>query len=184
MTVSVNKLKTKKAHSTYLPADFDLVFQDQWTRIYGVVYRIVGDHAEAEDLALETFLRLHQKPPRDQTNIIGWLYRVATNKALNALRSRGRRGGYEAEAGLINLEKVSSIDPAAEAERTEDRRRVRQVLSRMRKRSAKILILRYSGFSYSEIAKTVGLSPSSIGTMLARAESDFKRRYGSLGQKG
>ena len=181
MTVSVNKLNTKETHSRTKQADFDLIFQDQWTRVYGVVYHITGDPAEAEDLALETFLRLHQNPPRDQTNIIGWLYRVATNKALNALRSRGRRGGYEAEAGLINLEKVSSIDPAAEAERTEDRRRVRQVLSRMRKRSAKILILRYSGFSYSEIAKTVGLSPTSIGTMLARAEREFERRYRSLG---
>jgi len=184
VTVSINKLKTKEAHHTHIPADFDLVFQDHWTRVYSVVYRIVGDHAEAEDLALETFLRLHQKPPRDQANIISWLYRVATNKALNALRSRGRRGGYETEAGLIDLEKASSIDPAVEAERTEDQRRVRQALSIMRKRSAKILILRYSGFSYSEIAETVGLSPSSIGTMLARAESDFKRRYDSLRQKG
>jgi len=181
VTVSVNKLKTKKALSTSLLADFELVFQDHWTRVHGVIYRITGDPAEAEDLALETFLRLHQNPPRDQSNIIGWLYRVATNKALNALRSRGRRGSYEAEAGLLELEKVSSIDPALEAEQAEDRRRVRQVLSRMRKRSAKILILRYSGFSYSEIAETVGISAPSIGTLLARAEREFKKRYQAHG---
>mgnify|MGYP000405695738 CR=1 FL=1 len=53
------------------------------------------DHAEAEDLALEAFLKLHRKiSGLNQVEVLstsGWLYRVATNLGLNALRARKRR---------------------------------------------------------------------------------------------
>jgi RNA polymerase sigma-70 factor (ECF subfamily) len=182
VTVSVNKYKSKTARSESAPTEleplaFEGVFQAHWPRVYAVIYRIVGDPAEAEDLALETFLRLHQRPPRDRTNLPGWLYRVATNLGLNALRARKRREQYETEAGVITLEGQPPANPGMAAEQAEERRRVRQVLSRMKKRSAKILILRHSGFSYAEVAGVVGVSPNSVGTLLARAEREFERRY-------
>ena len=177
MTVTVNKLKSKTAQPKITTSEFNQVFQDHWSRVYGVVYHIVGDPAEADDLALETFIRLHQHPPRDRTNLTGWLYRVATNLALNALRSQKRRGGYESKSGLITLEGAAVTDPSKVVERAEDRCRVRQVLSKMNKRSANMLILRHYGFSYTEIAGIVGVSASSVGTLLARAEREFEKRY-------
>jgi DNA-directed RNA polymerase specialized sigma24 family protein len=47
----------------------------------------------------------------------------------------------------------------------------------MKPRFAKILVLRYSGCSYDEIAAAVGIASSSVGTLLARAERNFKERY-------
>ena len=68
--------------------DFETIFVEQWSRVYGVVFRLVGDKAEAEDLALETFWQLHRNPPAKRENLNGWLYRVAVNLGLNALRAR------------------------------------------------------------------------------------------------
>ena len=58
-------------------------------------------------------------------------------------------------------------------ERQEERHRVREVLGRMPERGREILMLRYSGFSYREIAGKVGIAPGSVGTLLARAERRF-----------
>ena len=67
-----------------------------------------------------------------------------------------------------------------EVERAEERQRVRQVLSQMKPRSAKILVLRHSGLSYAEIAGAVKVSPNSVGKLLSRAEKVFEQRYRAL----
>jgi RNA polymerase sigma-70 factor, ECF subfamily len=178
VVVSVDKLKSQIASQNQeATADFEAVFQAQWSRVYGVIFRLVGDPAEAEDLALETFCKLHQNPPRAGKNVPGWLYRVATNLGLNALRSRQRREQYELQAGKISLAAASPANPALVVEKLEAQRRVRQVLAKMKPRSAKILILRHTGFSYAEVAAAVGVKSKSIGTLLSRAEREFGRRY-------
>jgi RNA polymerase sigma factor (sigma-70 family) len=158
-------------------SDFEAIFQEQWSHIHMLLFRMVGDWAEAEDLALDTFLRLYHRPPRDRHNLSGWLYRVATRLGLNAIRSRNRRQRYEQEAGFDSLENSSPGNPAHTFERQQERKRVRQVLQSMRKRAAQILILRHSGLTYAEIAEVIGVSPNSVGTLLARAEAEFENRY-------
>lgn len=180
MAVTVDKIEPKTTRAAASPAAFQDLFQAHWSRIYGVIFRIVGDPDEAEDLALDTFLRLHQRPPREGANTLGWLYRVGTNLALNALRSQKRRERYELEAGVLSLETNRAEDPARQAEQAEARRRVRQALAQMKKQPATLLVLRHSDFSYTEIAAVTGLSPGSIGTLLSRAEQEFERRYRAL----
>ncbi len=147
--------------------------------------QLVGDPAEAEDLALETFWRLHQRPPqnvaRDAQNLGGWLYRVATNLGLNALRARKRRTQHELAAGKWTLENQER-DPAQEIIAVEERAQVRSVLSAMDARQAQLLTLRYSGMSYAELAVALELAPTSVGTLLARAEREFERRYREQGK--
>ena len=183
MTVTVDKLRSQAAQANPV-TDFESLFQEHWPRVYGVIFRIIGDRAEAEDLALEAFLKLHSKINGSGTvNALstgGWLYRVATNLGLNALRARKRRQQYELEAGRISLEATHSANPAVQVERAEERQRVRQVLAKMKPRSAKILVLRHSGLSYAEIAAALRVSSNSVGKLLSRAEKDFERRYRAL----
>jgi RNA polymerase sigma-70 factor (ECF subfamily) len=159
--------------------DFDTLFSEHWGRVYAVLFRLLGDHAAAEDLALEVFWRLYQEPPKgaEGGKLIGWLYRVATNLGYNALRGAKRRGHYESEAGIAYLEQNTVTDPAVEAERNMHRQQVRNVFTTMKPRSVNLLILRHSGFAYAEIAEILGVSPGSIGTLLARAEREFERKY-------
>jgi RNA polymerase sigma-70 factor (ECF subfamily) len=57
---------------------------------------------------------------------------------------------------------------------------VRLVLAQMKPRSAQLLVLRHSGFSYAEIAAALGVAPGSVGVLLARAEKEFEERYKRL----
>jgi RNA polymerase sigma-70 factor (ECF subfamily) len=160
--------------------DFEIIFVEQWSRVYSVIFRLVGDKAEAEDLALETFWKLYRNPPSKRDNLNGWLYRVAVNQGLNALRARYRRNRYEEQAVTQSLEDHASTHPEVELERAEQRREVQAVLARMKPRSAKLLVLRQSGLSYKALADAVKVRPSSVGKLLARAEDEFERIYRQL----
>jgi len=162
-------------------AAFEAAFHQHWARVYGVLVRLTGDAAEAEDLALETFLRLWERPPARADNVAGWLHRVAVNLGYNALRGARRRAGYEARAvgasGAV-ASGAGPMDPAAAAEGVEVRGHVRRVLGEMPARDAHLLVLRQAGLSYQELAAALGVAPGSIGTLLARAERGFAERMG------
>jgi len=166
-------------------AQFEEVFRAQWSRLCSLLTRLTGSRAEAEDLALETFWRLYQK--RDQvlraSNLAGWLYRVGTNLGLNALRAKKRRSLHEQAASrhLLGLASAESV-PAA-MERLEERELVRAVLARLSERSAQMLMLRSEGLSYAEIASALDLRPVSVGTLLARAETEFEKHYRAVKSK-
>jgi RNA polymerase sigma factor (sigma-70 family) len=163
-------------------ACFDEQFLQYWAPVYRLLVRLVGDPAEAEDLALETFLRLYQRPPAagEGLNLGGWLHRVATNLGLHSIRSFKRRERYELSAGKDALERTAIDHPAEILAGKEDHRLARVALSQMKEQQARLLILRYSGMAYKEIAAELGVSPTSIGPLLVRAERDFEKRYRNL----
>ncbi len=174
MTVTLSHAADRPASPE--TATFESLFFQHYSRVYAVLYRLIGDKHAAEDLTLETFCRLWQQPPSRSDNLAGWLYRVATRLGYNALRAAKRRIHYENQAAQ-DWHANNAADPADEAERSEDRERVRAVLSRMREREAQLLILRHSGLGYKEIAAATGVSPNSVGTLLTRAEEEFERLY-------
>lgn len=164
---------------------FEALFLENWARVYRLLYRLVGDPTEAEDLALETFVRLYQRfPPRDREfNLGGWLHQVATNLGLQSIRSWKRRERYEMDAGKYALEEAPEGHPAKILAQVEERRLVRLALSKMNERQSQLLVLRYSGLSYKEIASTLDLAPTSIGPLLLRAEREFAKQYRALAQE-
>jgi RNA polymerase sigma-70 factor (ECF subfamily) len=175
--MTLSKPRSKAAPVQTDTSHLDALFQQHWSRICGLLYRMLGDWAEAEDLALEAFVRLYRRPPSEQGNLGGWLYRVATNLGFNALRTRQRRQKYEQEAGIAALERELPANPATSVEHDQERQQVRATLAAMKPRSAQVLVLRYSGLSYAEIAMALGVAPTSVGTLLARAEQEFESVY-------
>ena len=167
-----------KSHSP----EFEALFIEHWPRIYRLLRRLVGDPAEAEDLALETFIRLYQRYPFPDSrfNLGGWLHRVATNLGLRSVRSFKRRERYELAAGKGALDQAPENRPAEINAQGEERRLARLVLAGMNERQARLLVLRYSGLAYKDIAKALELSPTSIGPLLLRAEREFEKRFRAL----
>ena len=176
-------LETSQAESDSL--EFESQFKEYWAYVYRILKKLVGDPAEAEDLALETFLRLYQRSPikDDGFQLGGWLYRVATNLGLRSIRSFKRRERYEIEAGRFALEEAPETRPAELHAQAEEQDLARRALAKMNERRLQLLILRYSGLSYKEIADILGLSPTSIGPLLVRAEREFEVCYRALAQE-
>ncbi len=158
---------------------FNRLFLSHYPVVYGLLYRLVGD--EADDLAQETFWRLYRRPPRAADSTVrAWLCRVALNLGHNALRGAGRRETYEVRYQAALPAGTESTLPEAAAQAADERRQVRAALARLKRRDAGLLVLRYGGASYREIAETLGVAPTSVGTMLRRAEAAFARAYRAI----
>ncbi|MEW5867770.1 MAG: sigma-70 family RNA polymerase sigma factor [Chloroflexota bacterium] len=187
MTLTNRQSPTRAKQAQDSKADFqtafESLFQQNWGSLCRVLYRLVGDWDEAEDLALETFVRLYHRPPAEEQNLGGWLYRVGTNLGLNALRSRKRRQHYEEQAGAHVFSDAQSSNPEAEVERLLERQQVRAALAAMKPRLAQVLVLRHAGMSYAEIADAAGIAHGSVGTLLGRAETEFEKKYRQMQKK-
>lgn len=158
---------------------FEQVFRAQYASVRRLLYRLLGDDDEADDLTQETFLALytHLSAQLDADATRAWLYRVALNRGYNALRSRKR-----AQARLPRLySEEHAPDPEAEALRVEERLRVRAALATLPERQAKILALRQQeGLKYAEIAAILEVAPGSVGTLLVRAERAFELAWNQM----
>ena len=156
------------------PDDFDFkeLFEAHYPTVRRHLMLIVGERAVAEDIAQETFIKLYERPPREFTNLSGWLIKVATNLAYNYLRSEKSRKRREEEVEGAEREPVVG-SPAYAGELAE----IREVLKRLDYRDRICLILKFSGFSYDEIAGITGIKKSSVGKVLARALEKFKQAY-------
>lgn len=183
LTVTIHAVKSVEQP---VQADFEVVFARHWSRVHGLLFRLVGDQAQAEDLALEVFWRYYQHPPveQDPQKLGGWLYRVAVRMGYNALRAENRRRNYEDAAGKQELQGNKSLDAEDLVERAEQRRLVHRILAQMKPRAAQILVLRYAGCSYAEIAATLKITPGNVGTLLSRAEVDFQKRFERIERGG
>ncbi len=157
--------------------DFEQIFHQFYPRIVEVASRFTESQDEAEEIASDAFWKLWSSPPRNQENLPGWLYRVATHLGYNALRAKRRRTDYEVAAWHLALDESEVMEPQKVAEQSDERRRVQAVLLQMSRRDVQILLLRHSGLSYSEIAGAMKLNPASVGTLLARAERKFDHIY-------
>jgi RNA polymerase sigma-70 factor (ECF subfamily) len=157
---------------------FERLFLRHYAQVYRVLYHLVGSREEAEDLAQETFMALYHQPPATEkgASLVAWLCRVALNRGYNALR--GQRRAQERLARLA--EPPAQIDPQDELARAEDRALVRAAIAELPERQGQMLLLRYAGLSYGEIANTLDLAPASVGTLLARAERAFETAYARL----
>jgi RNA polymerase sigma-70 factor, ECF subfamily len=156
---------------------FEELFLRHYTAVYRVLCGVVGNAQEAEDLAQETFTAFYRQPPRlDGPGALGaWLYRVAVNRAYNALRSRQR-----SQRRLVWAEPEQQSNPQDEYLRREDRARVQAALAQLPERQSQLLLLRHSGLAYAEIATALDLAPGSVGTLLARAERAFLNVYQAI----
>ena len=161
-------------------AEFRAVFLQHYARIVAILVRLLGDLSHSEEVANDAFWRLYRQPALQvDGNVGGWLYRTAANLGIDALRASGRRRLYEEAAGRAKGEGGAG-GPLDDLLREEKCRRVRAVLASIKPTQAQLLILRSSGLSYKELAEDLNVKMSGIGTMLNRAEEEFRNRYLAL----
>jgi RNA polymerase sigma-70 factor (ECF subfamily) len=182
-TLSDTLLLERVAHGDV--ASFEALFYRHYDRVYGLLFRLVGNRAEAEDLTQEVFLKLYnhafgkrlfrRRPqPGQEHSLTAWLYRVATNSGYNAIRGRRRRQSRDT---ALLPESESTPTTEQEVERRQQAALVRATLARLPERQVQLLLLRQMDFSYAECAAVCAVAPGSVGTLLARAAEAFRKTY-------
>lgn len=150
---------------------FDLLVRRYQTEIYRIAWRITGSHAEADDLAQETFCRAWSGLPdfRGDSSFRTWLHRIVSNLSLNVVQSARvtRREAVSVEelalAGNIATVQPASA-PAALLEQ-ERRERLMEAVRALPPRQRLTLTLRvFEQMPYAEIARVTGCT---IGTAKA-----------------
>jgi RNA polymerase sigma-70 factor (ECF subfamily) len=161
---------------------FVTVFRGRYRELYGLGYRLLGDHGEAEDVVQETFLKLDRHPvlERPDDEVAAWLRRVCLNTAYNRLRGQRRATARLDRAGRaerVDDEADAGGEPLLDVLRAEQRQAVRRALATLPERQRAVLLLRHAGYSYTEIAATLDLAVGSVGVLLARGERAFRDAY-------
>jgi len=162
---------------------FEAVFTRYYPLVYQLAYHFTLQRDEADDIAQEVFLRFYNTPPHATGEIErrAWLCRVTTNLGLNALRSRQRRIYHEERASDATqqpaLKEATQLNPEQHVIANEQAAFIRSVLAELPEKQQTYILLRNFGLSYAEIAQATGVAPASVGSLLARAEREFRRRY-------
>ncbi len=140
------------------------LFREYHGSLVRMLTRRTGDAELAEEIAQEVFARAVVAPPN---NPRPWLFAVA----INLLREQGRtRSRRERHLVLYKAEQPEWTPPPDEIFDRADRiAMVRRALDSLAERDRDALLLKAEGFSYDDIAATLGLSRGSIGTTLSRA---------------
>lgn len=148
--------------------DAAALFAEHHAALFRYLSRLTGDPDLAADAAQEAFVRLLEKPPRPGRTK-AWLFRVGTNAAREAERTRTRRARLMDAAPERAPMGDGASTPDAAFEASEARRQVRQALGVLSERDRMLLLMREEGFSHREIAEAVGTTTGSVGTLVARA---------------
>src|SRR5262245_47854251 len=164
----------------------ELVLRYQ-NRLLTILEHLVGNREQAEDLAQEVFLRVFRARERYEpgAKFSTWLFTIANNVASNALRSRSRRRevgvpeGNGADSAPLQLDQLakaaSSFMPTRALDKMEQAEMVRHAVAALNERQRMALLLaKFEGMSYQDIAETMGLSVQAIKSLLSRARVNLK----------
>ncbi|MFM9905490.1 MAG: RNA polymerase sigma factor [Pyrinomonadaceae bacterium] len=174
-------------HTAAAAATDKIGFEEAFTLHHRTVFRaarsVVMDTALAEDVVQETYLRLYKNLDSisDDEMLRPWLIRVAINIAKNTIRGNIRANtrdeNYVKDSGITSAQSVE-MDYEEYSEVNE----IHKALNRVKEPLRSCLILKQQGLSYREIASSLDLNESSIGTFVARARTEFARFYGNKGK--
>lgn len=160
--------------------DLESLFVEVYPRLFRYCHRLTGDADAAHDLAQEAFVRLWRHQVTGAAPAVRvWLFKVATHLARDRARVAANR------LRLLERNPSDAAGPSASAgpdvalERAQEVAAVREALDALAPRDRELLLMREEGFSYREIAEAVGVAPTSVGTLLARAQRRFAEAYGA-----
>ena len=166
----------------------ELMFRFQG-RVQSLFRHLIGNHETAEDLTQDVFLRVFRsrKSYKPNAKFSTWLFTIANNVALNQLRSQKRKpvvqfgGAVKPPHSDTVVESMDAIVagsesmPARQLDKSELREMVRLAVEALNERQRMAVLLnRFEGMSYAEIADVMALSPQAVKSLLCRAHVQLR----------
>ena len=185
MTEGVKTLVDVMSEQTTTLKD-EIVFDEAFTLHNRTVFRaacaVVQDSGLAEDITQEVFIKLYDNMESiaDEEMLKPWLIRVAMNLAKNTIRGNSRANVRE-EKYVQERGEFDNFTAEKEFEQRETAGEVHIALEKVKEPLRSCLVLKQQGLSYKEIAETLSLTETSIGTYVARGKKEFIRFYGKIG---
>jgi len=168
-----------------------LAFQTLVDRYQALVintcYHLLGNRQDAEDVAQEVFIKVYREAKgfRGESKISTWLYRIAVNLSLNW----HRRQKWDRYLDIFAFWKVAEGEPASLGEIPEEERPDRRLENEERRgillkalellpgrQRAAIILHKFEGLSYREIAEVLGTSLASVESLIHRAKLNLQKR--------
>lgn len=155
-------------------------------RVVTVMHHLVGNAEEAEDLAQEVFLRIYRSRQKyhPRAKFSTWLFTIANNLALNALRDRQRK-----PIVALNLRDSGPLGPRPAEQLVHDKEHqpmqrmqqqelagiVQQALTTLNERQRVAVVLnKFEDMNYAEIAEVMGLTTKGVKSLLSRARENLR----------
>jgi len=165
---------------------FEILVNRHQTSVLNLIYRFIGDRAQAKDLAQEVFLKVWQvaKSYEAKAKFTTWIYRITANLCFNELKSSRRKKWFsfyrcDEDEGNTIEETLSDGSPTAEdlLLARERSREISDALQGLPENQRMALVLkRYDGLSYQEIAKILNCSVSAVESLLVRAKRNLQEK--------
>lgn len=176
-----NQIETSAAAA---PLGFDEAFTLHHRAVFRTARALVRDVGLAEDVTQEVFLRLYRNldsTPGEEL-LRPWLLRVTMNVALNTIRGHSRATAREEEfAKRAEVQGHWTLEPEAEYERRAEIEEARRALDKIKEPMRSCLLLKQQGLTYREIAETLSINETNVGSLIARGRKEFVRVYGKIG---
>jgi RNA polymerase sigma-70 factor (ECF subfamily) len=168
------------------PANFAELVEHHHDKIIMLIFRFVNDRDDAHDLAQDVFISAYDKLNhfRGEAQIATWLHRIAVNKALDFLRKRKRqqrREIFKQWTGQTNeSEDIADLgrgDPLIDIVSEEQSKLLQWALEKLTtKQRTAIILHKYEGHSYKEIATIMGTSLSAVESLIHKGIKHLRER--------
>jgi RNA polymerase sigma-70 factor (ECF subfamily) len=169
-------------------ASFDVLLEKHRSSVVHFLYRMVQNHAVAEELAQEVFLRVYRSRSTYEptARFTTWLFRIATHLALNALRD-GKNERFQErlddDTSDMPVRQVSDRRPSVEQSMVYQAKlqEIRRAIAALpQKQRAAVLMHKYEEMEYSQIAKVLCCSESAVKSLLFRAYETLRARLAHM----
>ena len=160
------------------PLAFEALVRIYQHRVFGVALRMLGNAAEAEDVAQETFLRAHRALPefRGEAKLSTWLYAIASRLCLTRLGS-GEHAAIRQDEGSIGRLAQDADGPDVALERSELETALHRAIAGLPDDRRIVIVLRdLEGLSYEEIGEALDLPAGTVRSRLHRARLDLREK--------
>jgi RNA polymerase sigma-70 factor (ECF subfamily) len=155
---------------------FDLVARQFQTKVFHLAFSILGNQQQAEDASQEIFIRVWRALPnyRSQSSVSTWIYAIARNTCLTALKSAGSRRTLSLEDAAVRSAAEKKLESPAHPYAPDLQRMVDSLPEKQRQ---VVMLFYMEEKSHEEVSQLLGIPVGTVKTHLHRARKELALRW-------